>query len=157
MTMKTSPNGLSFIQKHEGLRLKAYLCSANVWTIGWGHTSGVKKGDTCTKEQAVAFLATDIKSFETSVNRLVTVELTQNQFDALISFTFNLGAGALQTSTLLKKVNAKDFAGAADEFLKWDNITVTKKDKDGKLIKVKQEEPGLVTRRKAERELFLAK
>jgi len=106
----------------EGVRLVAYPdpgTKAAPWTIGYGHTAGVKQGDTCTLEQADKWLSDDILFAQTAVNRLVTVPLTQHQFDALVDFTFNLGAGALAGSTLLKLLNAKDYAGADAQFARW--------------------------------------
>ena len=127
----------------------AYLCPAKVWTIGIGTTvypNGlkVKKGDKCTQEQALEYLQHDLKSFEKTVNDSVKVDLTQNQFDALVSLTYNIGSTAFKNSTLLKKLNAKDYAGAADQFLVWNKG-------GGKVLK------GLVRRRDAERALFLKK
>lgn len=139
--MKISEKGLELIKHFEGLRLQAYRCSAHVWTIGYGHTAGVQPGDAITVAQADAFLREDVAASERSVSQYVTVSLTQCQFDALVSFTFNLGAGSLCTSTLLKKLNAGDEAGAADEFLRWVNAGG-------------QKLPGLVRRREAEKRLF---
>lgn len=142
-----SEKGIGFIAGFESLRLKAYLCPANVWTIGWGTTvypNGikVKKGDTCTIEQARAFKNHDLKRFQKCVNDTVAVPLNQNQFDALVSLTYNIGEAAFKSSTLLKKLNAGDFAGAADQFLVWNKSK-------GKVLN------GLVNRRAAERTLFL--
>ena len=135
--------GLSVVKYFEGLYLEAYWDShGQVWTIGWGHTAGVKEGDVITEEQAEEFLKEDMKEGEKWVDLFVTVELNQDEYDALVSFTFNLGGGTLQDSTLLKKLNAEDREGAGDEFLKfvWAG---------GEVL------PGLVKRRTAERELFL--
>lgn len=104
----------------------------------------VKKGDTCTLEQAKEYFAHDLNRFESSVNKLVEVPLSQNQFDALVSLTYNIGQTAFSNSTLLKKLNAKDYQGAADQFLRWNKG-------GGKVMK------GLVRRREAERALFLKK
>lgn len=142
--MKTGQKGLELIKHFEGLRLKSYQCSAAVWTIGYGHTAGVKPGDLITTEEADAFLRQDIAESERSVSRYVSVPLTQHQFDALVSFTFNLGSGNLRTSTLLKKLNTGDYPAAAEEFLRWVNA-------GGKKLS------GLVRRREAERALFLEK
>ena len=136
-------HGLELIKEFEGLRLKAYLCSAKVWTIGYGHTKGVKKGDTCTQEEADAFLVADVKWVLTAVERTVKVPLTSGQRAAVNSFIFNCGAGAFRTSTLLRKLNAGDYKGAADEFPRWNKA-------GGKVIK------GLVRRRAAERKVFLS-
>lgn len=145
--MKTSNRGIKLIKEAEGCVLKAYTCPAGVLTIGYGHTGkDVTEGLTITEEQAEELLKKDLEKFEKTVEKYVEVEMNQNQFDALVSFTFNLGSGNLAKSTLLKKLNAKDYAGAAEQFLVWNKATV-----DG----VKKELPGLTTRRKKERELFL--
>lgn len=104
--MNISKNGIDFIKKEEGLVLNAYLCPANVWTIGYGHTNGVKKGDKITEEQAEDFLVNDLLYSERIVNKMVKVKLNQNQYDALVSFVFNVGSGNFINSTLLKKLNA---------------------------------------------------
>lgn len=104
--MNISKNGIDFIKKEEGLVLNAYLCPANVWTIGYGHTNGVKKGDKVTEEQAEDFLVNDLLYSERVVNKMVKVKLNQNQYDALVSFVFNVGSGNFINSTLLKKLNA---------------------------------------------------
>lgn len=139
--MKIGEKGLELIKHFEGLRLRAYQCSAHVWTIGYGHTAGVRPGDEISTEQADAFLKQDIAESERSVGRYVAVPLTNCQFDALVSFTFNLGSGNLRTSTLLKKLNSGDYAGAASEFLRWVNA-------GGERL------PGLARRREAEKALF---
>lgn len=140
--MKTGDKGLELIKEFEGLRLEAYLCPAKVWTIGYGHTGGIKAGDVITREQADAYLRQDLSDEEQAITKYVRVALNQNQFDALASFTFNLGAGNLSNSTLLKKLNAGDYAGAAEEFLRWDHSGG-------------QQLAGLTRRREAERLLFL--
>lgn len=147
--MKTSSNGTALIREFEGFVASAYLCPADVWTTGIGTTvypngTKVKKGDKCTQEQALEYLQHDLKSFEKTVNDSVKVPLSQNQFDALVSLSYNIGSGAFKSSTLLKKLNAKDYAGAADQFLVWNKG-------GGKVLK------GLVRRRDAERALFLKK
>lgn len=144
--MKISNNGLNLIKQFEGLRLNAYDDGVGVWTIGYGTTkypngSRVKKGDKITQTQADHYIANDVATFERAVNMLVNVPLNQNQFDALVSFTYNLGATNLSASTLLKKLNSKDYKGAAAEFPKWNKA-------GGKVM------TGLVRRRKAEMELF---
>ena len=141
--------GLKLIAQFEGCYLQAYLCPANVWTIGIGTTvypNGVKvkKGDKCTLEQALEYLQHDLKSFEKTVNESVKVPLSQNQFDALVSLTYNIGQTAFSNSTLLKKLNAKDYQGAADQFPRWNKAK-------GKVLN------GLTRRRAAERALFLKK
>ena len=138
--MTTSPTGIALIKRFEGLRLKAYLCPANVVTVGFGHTKGVQLNDPeITEEEADRLLAEDLKLYEKPVSEMVKVQITQNQFDALISFAFNLGTGALRGSTLMKKLNAGQ--PCADEFLRWNMA-------GGKAL------PGLTRRRTAERALF---
>jgi lysozyme len=122
--MKTSANGIKAIKLSEGTKLKAYDDGGGVWTIATGtiqypNGTPVKKGDVITQAQADQYLAFDLKRIEDDVNRLVKVPLTQNQFDALVSFTFNLGIKNLSESKLLKKLNAGDYAGASNEFPKW--------------------------------------
>jgi lysozyme len=144
--MKISPHGIEAIKRHEGLRLQAYLDSAGVATVGVGHTAGVKMGDVISVEQADQFLREDLAWVEAAIRNHVKVPLTQNQYDALCSLIFNIGAGGFQESTLLRKLNAGDYAGAADEFPRWNKATV-----QGSLTVI----PGLSTRRTAERALFL--
>ena len=142
--MQTSEKGLDLIRKYEGLQLAAYVCPGGKLTIGYGHTGpDVKAGKKIDVKQANELLIKDVLRFEKAVNELVTVPMTQGMFDALISFSFNLGAGSLKSSTLLKKLNADDPDGAADEFLKWNKAK-------GKVL------AGLTARRESERELFLA-
>lgn len=137
-----SQTGLSLTEGFEGLRLEAYQDQVGVWTIGYGHTSGVSPGQTCSQEQAQQWLLEDVQGASFAVNRMVTVQLNQNQFDALVDFTFNLGSGALGGSTLLRLLNAGNTQAAADEFLKWDHA-------GGVVV------AGLTTRRIAEQKLFL--
>ena len=148
MLQKISQNGLDLIKHFEGLRLEAYQCSASVWTIGYGttHTAlgPVKKGDRITESEAERLLEADVRMFEQLVRDAVLVPLTQSQFDALVSFAYNVGSGALAGSTLLRKVNRLDFGGAADEFLRWNKA-------DGKVVE------GLVRRRAAERRMFIGR
>ena len=140
----TSTSGVDLICSFEGLELKAYDDSVGVWTIGYGTTviNGVrvKKGDICTVEQAKSYMASDLKKFEAAVNK-VTVALNQNQFDALVSLTYNIGTGAFADSTLLKKLNSGDYKGAAAQFDVWVKA-------GGKRMQ------GLVNRRAVERKLF---
>ncbi len=117
--MKTSEQGVDLILQREGCRLEAYLDSVGVATIGVGHTAGVAMGDCCTREQAMDWLRDDLKWSEAAVNGGVKVPIDQHQFDALVSFTFNVGMGAFVNSTLLKRLNAGDPAGAAHEFDRW--------------------------------------
>ncbi|WP_436897661.1 lysozyme [Acinetobacter gyllenbergii] len=147
--MAISQVGIDLITSFEDLRLTAYDDGVGVWTIGFGTTvypngGKVKKGDVCTKAQAMSFFQHDLRRFETAVNSAVKVPVSQNQFDALVSLTYNIGEAAFKGSTLLKKLNAKDYAGAADQFPQWNKG-------GGKVMK------GLVRRRAAERELFLKK
>lgn len=139
--MEYSKNGLKLTEQMEGVRLVAYQDQVGVWTIGDGHTKDVKEGDTCTKEQAEQWLLEDVQEAVDAVNRLVTVDLTQNQFDALVDFTFNLGSGNLAHSTLLKLLNSGDYAGAAQHFKDWDRA--------GGVVR-----SGLLRRRLAEADLF---
>ncbi|ESK54317.1 lysozyme [Acinetobacter tjernbergiae] len=147
--MTTSRVGINLITSFEDEKLNAYDDGVGVWTIGFGTTvypNGVKvkKGDVCTAEQAKAFFTYDLKRFEAAVNGAVKVSLTQNQFDALVLLTYNIGSAAFKSSTLLKKLNTKDYAGAADQFLVWNCG-------GGEVLK------GLVRRREAERTLFIKK
>ena len=139
--MNISETGIELIKKFEGCVLKAYKCPAGVWTIGYGHTAGVKKGQTITKTEAENYLKQDLNKYELTVNNLVNVPLNQNQFDALVSFCYNLGAGNLKSSTLLKLLNKEDYIGAAEQFDRWVYA-------GGKKLS------GLVKRRAAEKELF---
>jgi lysozyme len=144
--MRTSTTGQRLIAEFEGCKLTAYKCPAGIWTIGIGHTTAagkpvVKSGMRITQAEADEILARDLVRFEDAVGRLVRVPVTQNQFDALVSFAFNLGEGNLATSTLLKKLNAGDYAGAADQFARWNKAK-------GKVL------AGLTRRRAAEADLF---
>lgn len=138
--------GLNLIKEFEGLRLVAYKCPAGVWTIGYGHTYNVKEGDVITKAKATEFLLDDISNAVDIVSgSTMDVELTQNQFDALVSFTYNVGVKNFSDSTLLRKVklNPND-PTIANEFKKWTYA--------GKEVL-----SGLVRRRKAESELYFKK
>lgn len=118
--MEITNEGINLIKEFEGLELKAYLCPAGVWTIGYGHTKGVKKGQVITQLEADNLLKEDLSSFEKGVTRLIKSNINQNQFDALVSFAFNLGLTNLKSSTLLKKVNSNpDDRTIVDEFIKW--------------------------------------
>lgn len=153
--MKIGKAGLDIIKLYEqgpdgGPALESYLCPARVWTIGWGHTKGVYMGQHATPQQCDQFLLDDLRETEAGVNRLVRVPITQNQFDALCSFAFNCGldidadtiAEGLGDSTLLRKLNAGDYTGAANEFPKWNKA-------GGVILN------GLVMRRADEKALFL--
>lgn len=141
--MRTSDEGLDLIKSFEGCRLEAYQDSVGIWTIGYGHIDGVAEGDTCTSEEADEFLRKDLNRAETCVDKSVAAPLTQGEFDALVSFVFNLGCGALHGSTLLRKLNAGDFDGAGMEFLRWNRAGG-------------HELAGLTRRREAEKERFEA-
>ena len=141
--MNISDEGLDLIREHEGCRLEAYKDSVGIWTCGYGHTYGVKEGDTCTQAQADAWLREDVRQAEVCVSGAVTVPLTQGEFDALVSFTYNLGCRALKNSTLLKLLNDSDYDGAAAEFKKWNHA-------GGAVL------AGLTARREAERARFEA-
>ena len=147
--MTTNERGINLIKAFEGCSLTAYQCPAKIWTIGYGHTGKVDgkpivKGMRITAEKADALLKADLASFERSVEDLVKVKLTDNQFAALVSFTYNVGAGNLKKSTLLRKLNAGDYLGAAAEFTKWN--------KAGGVVLA-----GLTRRRKEEQTLYLLK
>jgi lysozyme len=146
--MNTSANGIKLIKEHEGCELVAYLCPAGVWTWGYGHTSAagepkIHKGFTGTIQRANEVLKRDLVRFESAVNRLVKVPLAQNQFDALVSFMFNIGEGAFERSTLLKKLNRGEYIAVPGELMKWTKA-------GGKEL------PGLVRRRRAEAALWRA-
>ena len=145
--MLVSNLGVDLICDFEGKRLVAYDDGVGIWTIGFGTTiypNGirVKKGDTCTEAQAKVYMQNDLKKFEHAVNDAVNIPLNQNQFDALVSLTYNIGAAAFSKSTLVKKLNAGDIRGAADQFDVWINA-------GGKRMQ------GLVNRRSKEKLLFL--
>jgi len=132
---------ISIIKKFEGLRLKAYLCPAGLWTIGYGHTKNVKKGDIITEYRADKFLLDDLMWVETTVNTLVKVLLTQNQYDALVSLVFNIGGLNFKKSTLLRELNMGNYDSASDQFLLW-------RKSEGKVLN------GLERRRAEEKRLF---
>jgi len=140
--MKISEAGINLVKHYEGLQQQPYICPAGKPTIGYGHTGpDVVFGITITEADADKLLREDLHYAERGVETYARVPLTQGQFDALVSFAFNLGIGALRDSTLLKKVNAKDFDGAAAEFGKWVHG-------GGRVL------PGLIKRRAAEAALF---
>ena len=140
---KVSDSGIKLIKSFEGLELKAYKDIVGVVTIGYGHTKTAKMGQVITEQQADQLMRNDLAVFEKGVSELVKSQLTANQFDALVSIAYNIGLGNLSKSTLIKKVNAGDYAGASDEFLRWNRA-------GGKVVQ------GLVNRRRAERNLFLS-
>ena len=147
-SMSVSNKGVDLICEFEGKRLVAYDDGVGVWTIGFGTTKypngvRVKKGDTCTLEQAKEYMRHDLIEFEHTVNSSVKVPLNQNQFDALVSLAYNIGSNAFKSSTLVKKLNTGDYQGAADQFNVWVNA-------GGKRMQ------GLVNRRDREKLLFLS-
>lgn len=146
--MRASENGINLIKQFEGCRLTAYQDSVGVWTIGYGWTQPVDgkpvaKGMVITQQKANQLLTEGVAQYEKGVTNLVAVSLNQNQVDALVDFAYNLGVNALKGSTLLKKLNAGDYAGVANEFTKWNKA-------GGKVMN------GLTRRREAERALFLS-
>ncbi|AYH32979.1 lysozyme [Pectobacterium parmentieri] len=146
--MQISNNGINLIKQFEGCRLTAYQDSVGVWTLGYGWTQPVdgkpiRRGMKIDAATAERLLKTGVVQYERAVNQLVRVSITQNQFDALVSFTYNLGSRSLSTSTLLKNLNGGDISSAAAEFMKWNHA-------GGKVL------AGLTRRREAERALFLS-
>jgi lysozyme len=144
--MSMSHTGLKMMMQAEGLRLEAYPdpgTGAEPWTVGFGHTGpDVKPGMTITKEQAEMLLRDDVRFAEIGVRSYTTVPLTQSQFDALVDFAYNCGIGAMRGSTMLKKLNSRDYLGASEELLRWNRA-------GGKVM------AGLTKRREAEKEMFL--
>jgi len=147
--MKLSENGLRLIKSFEGYHTRtsdggcqAYRCPAGVWTCGWGCTEGVTANTRWTEAEATERLSREIAKFEKAVDQLVTVPLNQNQFDALVSFAYNCGIGALGESTLLKRLNVGDVQGAALQFPRWNRG-------GGRVLQ------GLVNRRAREQALFM--
>lgn len=135
---------MDMIKTFEGCSLKAYKCPAGRWTISYGHTAGVREGDVITQEQAELMLQEDVQQYAQELQRLLKdegVEVNINQFNALLDFVYNLGVSALKKSTLLKKLKAGDYAGACEEFGKWNKA-------GGKEL------AGLTRRRAAEQRLF---
>ena len=132
------------IKHFESCKLTAYQDSVGVWTIGWGHTAGVKKGDNWTQDEADDILLNDLEKFEGYVNQYVKVPLTQNQFDALVSWTFNLGPGNLKSSTMLIKLNEKNYDEVPSQMKRWSKA-------GGKVLR------GLERRRNAEAAMFSGK
>lgn len=141
--LKLGSAGEALIKQYEQFRPTAYLPTPHdVPTIGWGHTHGVKMGDTCTQPTAEAWFQQDVAGAAAEVNKVVTVPLKPNQFDALVSLAFNIGVGNFGGSTLVRKLNAGDIQGAAGQFAVWNK-------QGGRVLN------GLVTRRAAEAALFL--
>lgn len=148
-TLKIDQKGICFIQRQEGCELKPYKCSAGAWTIGVGHK--ILKGEkftTITAQEAYALLQKDLLQFEKCINTTVQIPLNQHQFNALVSFVFNIGGAVFKASTFLKKLNTNDIKGAADQFLQWKYVTNPTTDE-------KEVSDGLLARRKRERTYFL--
>lgn len=140
---RTNKNGLLLIKSFEGLRLKAYRDAVGIWTIGYGTTRGVQPDMRISEGEAEHFLQQDLIRFEQAINSVVNAPINDNQFSALVSFTYNVGSGALKSSTLLKLLNARrDLRKTADEFPRWNRA-------GGRVLH------GLTRRRHAERALFL--
>ena len=140
--MNPSQACVDLVKSFEGFSATAYTCAGGKVTIGYGSTDGVTLADTVTEEEAEAMLLRDLEKASDAIDDYVDVPLTQGQFDALVAFSFNVGAGAFRKSTLLKKLNAGDAVGAAAEFLRWNKAK-------GRIMR------GLVKRRKAEMNMFL--
>lgn len=140
--MALGPNAIALAKQFEGCKLTAYLCPAEKWTVGYGHTGpDVYEKLVITQERADQLLALDMQLAQNTINNLVEPQISQNQFDALCDFVFNCGAGNFKNSTLLKLVNQSNFSDAVLEFAKWNKG-------GGKVL------PGLTKRRAAEAELF---
>ncbi len=136
------PDGMALLRHFEGLRTKAYPCPAGVWTIGYGHTGGVKPRQTITQEEAEELLREDVERFVKGVRKAIEgTPLNAYRFSALVCFAFNVGMGAFEKSTLLKKIKEKDFDGARLQFFIWNKV-------NGKAS------AGLTRRRNAEAALF---
>ena len=136
--------GLSLIKKFEGCELEAYQCSAGVWTIGYGHTKGVTPSDSISQEEAEQMLVDELHEYESYVNEYVTVALSQNQFDALVSWVYNLGPANLKASTMLKVLNSGKYEDVPAQIKRWNKA-------GGKVLE------GLIRRREAEACLFQGK
>ena len=141
--MRTSDAGIALIAHFEGFEERAYVCAGGKLTIGYGHTKGVKEGDVITKEQGLQFLREDVAVAERAVRKWVHAPLKQNQFDALVSFVFNVGAGNFASSSLLREVNfdANNFADIRPRFMAW-------------VYSKKRKIEGLERRRKAEADMY---
>lgn len=142
--MRASSKSINLIKQSESLKLAAYRCPAGVPTIGWGHTKGVKMGQVITIQEANRMLCEDVAVCESAVNRLIKSSISQNKFDALVDFVFNLGSGNLASSTLLKLINNNPNDPAIKgQFLKWVHS-------GSKVL------PGLVIRRERDVELYFS-
>tara|TARA_A100001011_G_scaffold22928_1_gene22927 strand:- start:676 stop:1107 length:432 start_codon:yes stop_codon:yes gene_type:complete len=136
--------GLALIKKFEGCELEAYQCSAGVWTIGYGHTKGVAPGDSVSQEEAEQMLVDELHEYESYINEYVTVALSQNQFDALVSWVYNLGPANLKASTMLKVLNSGEYEDVPAQMKRWNKA-------GGKVLE------GLIRRREAEACLYQGK
>jgi lysozyme len=142
--LNISQEGLDLIKKFEGCELKAYQDSVGVWTIGYGHTKGVEEGQEITQDEAEDMLASELDEYEGYIRDMVECDLEQNQFDALVAWVYNLGPTNLRSSTMLKRLNKKDFDDVPNQIKRWDKA-------GGKVL------AGLVRRREAESLLFEGK
>jgi len=139
--MKISSNGIELIKVFEGLELEAYKCAAGVWTIGYGHIKGVHEGMNITEDTANKMLMEELVEYENYIDQAVTVPLAQCQYDAMVSWVYNLGNGNLTSSTLLKVLNSGDYDGVPAQMMRWNKA-------GGKVLE------GLTRRRQAEADLF---
>jgi lysozyme len=146
MAGRINAEGLNLIKEFEGLRLSSYLDPVGVWTIGYGHTAGIKPGDKISAGEAERLLLSDLAQFEAGVDSLVTVAVNENEFSALVVLAFNIGLTKFARSSVLKRLNAGNRSGAADTFALWNKGRVK-----GALVVL----PGLTRRRTAEKALFL--
>lgn len=144
--MKASERAISLIKKFEGLRLTSYRCSAGKWTIGWGSTKDVTPGMTIDLREAELRLIRDLSAIEDELTRMIKIPLSQNQYDAIVSWAFNFGATKVRTSELIRKLNL-GLLGVSDEFLRWVH------ERNPATMKMRKS-PGLVRRRKEEKDLF---
>jgi lysozyme len=141
--MRINERGIAILKECEGLRLNAYRCPAGIWSVGYGSTKKVTEGMVINRDEAEARLVEDLALVEKQVNQLVQVPLTENEFSALVSFCYNVGATRFKSSTLLKKLNRGDLFGVAQEFHRWVYT-------QGRIL------PGLMNRRRQEQALFLS-
>ena len=139
--MKISNTGIDLIKHFEGCETEAYKCPAGVWTIGYGHIKGVQEGDVITEAQAHEMLVEELNEYENYIHDYVECPLNQDQFDAMVSWVYNLGSSNLQASTLLKVLNAGDYEGVPAQIMRWNKA-------GGKVLE------GLTRRRQAEADLF---
>ncbi len=139
--MKISNKGIDLIKHFEGCETEAYKCPAGVWTIGYGHIKGVQEGDVITEAQAHEMLVEELNEYENYIHDYVECPLNQDQFDAMVSWVYNLGSGNLRSSTLLRTLNAGDYAGVPAQMMRWNKAA-------GKPLE------GLTRRRQAEADLF---